>query len=174
MIDEKDLIQKCIQGNLIAQKSLYHLYSKKFYAICLRYAKHEEVAQDILQDSFIKIFTKINTFKGEGSFEGWMKRIVIHTSIEYYRRKESWQEYDALSSDVSFADTYELDVDMETILKWIQELPDGYRVVFNMYVIEGYSHSEIAQELGISEGTSKSQLFKAKALMKSKIDKYYS
>lgn len=149
-------------------KMLYDTYSSVLFGICLRYSKNEEEAQDILQDSFIKIFTKLDTYQFTGSFGGWLKRIVTNTSIEYYRKKISMEHLEEIGFNPYLAVDSDRGLEVEELLKMIQELPEGYRMVFNMYAIDGYTHSEIATKLNISEGTSKSQLSRARAYLQRK------
>lgn len=158
-----ELIEACLKENPSAQKLLYDKYSSKLYGICLRYSKNEEEAQDILQDSFIKVFTKLHTYQFTGSFEGWLKRIATNTSIEYYRKKINTDEVDEIVFNPYLSVDSDKSLEVEELLKMIQELPEGYRMIFNLYAIDGFTHSEIAQKLGISEGTSKSQLSRARA-----------
>jgi len=165
---DKELIETCLKDNPIAQKMLYDTYSSVLFGICLRYSKNEEEAQDILQDSFIKIFTKLDTYQFTGSFEGWLKRIVTNTSIEYYRKKISMEHIEEIGFNPYLAVDSDRGLEVEELLKMIQELPEGYRMVFNMYAIDGYTHSEIATKLNISEGTSKSQLSRARAYLQRK------
>ena len=170
--EDKEIISLCIQGKSFAQKMLYDKYSKLFYAICCRYCKDKEDAQDILQDAFLKIYRNLSQFKHEGSFEGWMKRIVVNTSIEHYRKQINILSFDdqLATEDNTPYTVDEISLDEAAILGLIQGLPNGVRMVFNMYVIEGYNHAEIAEKLGISEGTSKSQLSRARALLQKKIE----
>lgn len=163
-----ELIEACMRENPSAQKQLYDKYSSKLYGICLRYCKNEEEAQDILQDSFIKIFTKLNTFQYTGSFEGWLKRITTNTAIEHYRKKVDLEQVDEITFNPYLSIDSEKTLEVEELLKMIQELPEGYRMIFNMYAIDGFTHSEIAEKLGISEGTSKSQLSRARASLQKK------
>jgi len=165
---DKELIDACLRGNPLAQKSLYDTYSSKLYGICLRYSGKEEEAQDILQDSFIKIFTKLNTYLYTGSFEGWLKRIVTNTAIEYFRRKVDLEKVDEITFNPYLSVDSDKSLEVEELLKMIQELPEGYRMIFNMYAIDGYTHGEIAKKLNISEGTSKSQLSRARAHLQKK------
>jgi RNA polymerase sigma factor (sigma-70 family) len=165
---DKELIESCLKENPIAQKLLYDTFASRLYGICLRYSKNEEEAQDILQDSFIKIFTKLDTYKYTGSFEGWLKRIVTNTSIEYYRRKIETEKVEDISFNPYLAIESDKSLEIEELLKMIQELPEGYRMIFNMYAIDGYTHGEIAHKLNISEGTSKSQLSRARAHLQKK------
>ncbi len=151
---------------------LYHRFSPKMYAVCLRYCKDADAAQDLLQDGFVKIFKNLDKFRGEGSFEGWIRRIFVNTSIEHFRRSvKSYAVSD--TEDVIIEDTSLTALDNlaeKDIINLIQELSPGYRQIFNMYVIEGYAHKDIAEILGISEGTSKSQLARAKAILKKMLE----
>jgi RNA polymerase sigma-70 factor (ECF subfamily) len=165
---DKELIETCLKDNPKAQKMLYDTYSSVLFGICLRYSKNEEEAQDILQDSFIKIFTKLDTYQFTGSFEGWLKRIVTNTSIEYYRKKITMEHLEEIGFNPYLAIDSDRGLEVEELLKMIQELPEGYRMVFNMYAIDGYTHGEIATKLSISEGTSKSQLSRARAYLQRK------
>ena len=166
-IAESDLISGCMEGNRRMQEELYKRFSPRMYAVCLRYAGSSEEAEDILQEGFIKIFKKLDSFRGEGSFEGWIRRIFVNTSIEHFRRKrylqpvtekeENTLEGNSLSALDGLAE--------KDILGPVRQLSPGYRTVFNMYVVEGYTHKEIGDMLGISEGTSKSQLSRAKVIL---------
>jgi len=142
------------------------------FGICMRYASCEEDAQDMLQNGFIKVFSRLHQFRGKGSFEGWMRKIMVHTAIEFLRkdqRSESSADLWALSgTEGASSETLE-GLDYKDLLAMIQKLPDGYRSVFNLYVIEGYSHKEIAALLAISEGTSKSQLLRARQWLQQKL-----
>lgn len=166
----KKLIKQCKRQNIQAQKELYLLYADKFFGICLKYSSNYAQAQDNLQDSFITIFEKIHQFKGQGSFEGWMKRIVVNTALQKYKKQKVFE----LISPNQIADDHltvtDSPISLDTLLKLIQELPSRYRLVFNLYVLDGYSHAEIASQLNISEGTSKSNLSRARAILKTKVD----
>lgn len=173
-IEESDLIKGCIEGNRRMQEELYKRFSPKMYAVCLRYASNADEAQDILQDGFIKIFKKLDSFRGEGSFEGWIRRIFVNTSIEHFRRKKYLQpvtEKEENTIEGKYISVLD-ELAEKDILDLITQLSPGYRTVFNMYVVEGYSHKEIGEMLGISEGTSKSQLSRAKALLQDLVKKY--
>jgi RNA polymerase sigma factor (sigma-70 family) len=166
-ITESDLISGCIDGNRRMQEELYNRFSPRMYAVCLRYASNAEEAQDILQEGFIKIFKKLDTFRGEGSFEGWIRRIFVNTAIEHFRRKRYLTpvtEKEENTIEGKYTSALD-DLAAKDIMALVQELSPGYRTVFNMYVVEGYSHKEIADMLGISEGTSKSQLSRAKVIL---------
>jgi RNA polymerase sigma factor (sigma-70 family) len=166
-ITEPDLLEGCRRGDRKMQHELYNRFAPKMYGVCLRYASNAEEAEDILQEGFIKIFNKINSYRGEGSFEGWIRRIFVNTAIEHFRKKiylqpiseteENTVEGKYLSVLDSLAE--------KDIIQLVQQLSPGYRTVFNMYVVEGYTHKQIAEMLGISEGTSKSQLSRAKLIL---------
>ncbi len=149
------------------QEELYQRFSPRMYAVCLRYAGNADEAQDVLQDGFIKIFKKMDSFRGEGSFEGWMRRVFVNTAIEHFRRKRYLMpvtEKEENTLEGKYTSVLD-DLGAKDILALVQELSPGYRTVFNMYVVEGYTHREIADMLGISEGTSKSQLSRAKVIL---------
>jgi RNA polymerase sigma-70 factor (ECF subfamily) len=169
---ESDLIKGCIEGNPEMQKLLYDQFSSKMYGVCLRYAENTEDASDVMQEGFIKVYKSLPKFRGEGSFEGWIRRIFINTSIEHFRRKVKL--YNVTEVQENTIEDTELDaldsLETKDILKIVNELSPGYKQVFNMHVIEGYSHKEIADVLGITEGTSKSQLARAKGVLKKIIE----
>jgi len=153
---------------------LYRRFSPRMYAVCLRYAGNPEEAEDILQEGFIKIFKKLGSFRSEGSFEGWIRRIFVNTAIEHFRRKRYLQpvtEKEENSVEGSYLSVLD-NLAERDIMKLIQQLSPGYRTVFNMYVVEGYTHKEIGDMLGISEGTSKSQLSRAKVILQQMVKKY--
>lgn len=156
------------------QEELYRRFSPKMYAVCLRYAGKSDEAEDILQEGFIKIFKKLSTFRGEGSFEGWIRRIFVNTSIEHFRRKNYLQpvtEKEENTIEGKYLSVLDSLAEKD-ILGLIRELSPGYRTVFNMYVVEGYTHKEIGDMLGISEGTSKSQLSRAKVILQDLVKKF--
>jgi RNA polymerase sigma-70 factor (ECF subfamily) len=173
-ISESDLIQGCIAGNRRMQELLYQRFSPRMYAVCLRYAGSAEEAEDILQEGFIKIFKKLDSFRSEGSFEGWIRRIFVNTAIEHFRRKRYLQpvtEKEENTIEGKYISVLD-ELAEQDILSLIRELSPGYRTVFNMYVVEGYTHKEIADMLGISEGTSKSQLSRAKVILHEMVKKF--
>jgi RNA polymerase sigma factor (sigma-70 family) len=173
-ITESDLISGCIEGNRRMQEELYSRFSPRMYGVCLRYAGTAEEAQDILQEGFIKIFKKLGTFRSEGSFEGWIRRIFVNTAIEHFRRKKYMQpvtEKEENTLEGNYLSVLD-DLAERDIMALVQELSPGYRTVFNMYVIEGYTHKEIGDILGISEGTSKSQLSRAKVILQEMVKKF--
>lgn len=157
------------------QEELYKRFAPKMYAVCFRYAHNSTDAQDLLQEGFVKVYRNLHRFRAEGSFEGWIRRVFVNTAIEHYRKKSvqlnsvSEKEENTIEdSDLSALDQ----LAERDILRLIQELSPGYKAVFNLYVVEGYSHKEIGGLLGISEGTSKSQLARAKAILQKKIAQY--
>ncbi len=173
-ITESDLISGCIAGNRRMQEELYRRFSPRMYAVCLRYAGNPEEAEDILQEGFIKIFKKLGSFRSEGSFEGWIRRIFVNTAIEHFRRKRYLQpvtEKEENTVEGSYLSVLD-NLAERDIMELIQQLSPGYRTVFNMYVVEGYTHKEIGDMLGISEGTSKSQLSRAKVILQQMVKKY--
>jgi RNA polymerase sigma factor (sigma-70 family) len=166
-ITESDLINGCMEGNRRMQEELYRRFSPRMYAVCLRYATNSEEAQDILQEGFIKVFKKLDSFRGDGSFEGWIRRIFVNTAIEHFRRRKYLMpvtEKEENTIEGKYTSALD-DLGVKDIMALVQELSPGYRTVFNMYVVEGYTHKEIADMLGISEGTSKSQLSRAKVIL---------
>lgn len=166
----KKLISQCQKKELKAQKALYELYSSKLFSLSLKYSKNYAEAQDNLQDAFIKIFEKIHQYKHKGSFEGWMKRIVINTALRRYRDQKVFSlnyEENIIQPENDFDDH---GISLQILLKCIQELPNRYRMVFNLYVLDGYSHREIAEMMEISEGTSKSNLARGRKILRIKIN----
>ena len=173
-IPESDLISGCISGDRKMQRELYERYSAKMFGVCLRYAGSTEEAEDILQEGFIKVFRKIGSYRGEGSFEGWIRRIFVNTAIEQFRRKTYMQpitEREENSVEATYVSVLD-NLAEKDIVKLVQQLSPGYRTVFNMYVVEGYTHRQIADALGISEGTSKSQLSRAKIILQDLVRKH--
>ena len=165
------LINQCAQNNKNAQEEIYRLFAGKLYGLCLKYSRNKEEAEDNLQDGFITIFKKIKQFNHSGSFEGWMKRIIINTALQKYRQKSvlNLVHEDSISEEVT-VDVEEENVSLDYLLGLIQELPNQYRMVFNLYVLDGYSHKEVAKALHISEGTSKSNLSRARNILRKKIE----
>lgn len=176
-ISEPDLIKGCIEGNRRMQEELYRRFSPKMYAVCLRYANNPNDAQDLLQEGFIKVYRNLHRFRAEGSFEGWMRRVFVNTSIEHFRKKSAHLQSVSEKEENTIEDVDITALDNlaeKDIIAIIQELSPGYRTVFNLYVIEGYAHKEIGEMLGISEGTSKSQLARAKSILQKKVAQYLS
>ncbi|MEM9820658.1 MAG: sigma-70 family RNA polymerase sigma factor [Bacteroidota bacterium] len=168
---DKALIEGCIKENKQCQKELFLRYAGKMLTVCRRYARHQLEAEDILQDAFIKVFDKINQFKFNGSFEGWIRRIVVNTALKNYQKSSFQKEQIGIEDyeENGLEPTVYAQLHQEELLALISALPDGYRVVFNLYVLEGFSHKEIAQSLGIQAATSRSQLLKARKMLQAQI-----
>jgi RNA polymerase sigma-70 factor (ECF subfamily) len=156
------------------QHELYNRFASKMYAVCLRYAGNAEEAEDILQEGFIKVFNKIGSFRSEGSFEGWIRRIFVNTAIEHFRKKIYLQpitDYEEDTVEGKYLSVLDSLAEKD-IIQLVQQLSPGYRTVFNMYVVEGYTHKQIAEALNISEGTSKSQLSRAKLILQDMVQQF--
>ncbi len=176
MADTLDiLIGKCKKGRAESQKELYGRFAPAMYGLCLQYANNEEDAQDILQDGFIKVFTKLDQVKNPAAFPGWIRRIMINTALEKYRSQVILERVDEMKPDGNQVVEGGIfsDLTCEELVELIRDLSPKYRMVFNLYAIEGYSHQEIAELLGISEGTSKSNLSRARGILQEKIRKIY-
>ncbi len=175
MLTEEELYQQCVAGNRNAQKELFDRYSPKMLGICFRYSRSSAEAEDVLQDAFIRIFRYLPTFKKDGSLEGWVRRIVVNTALNNIKKNK--HVYDEMEIDSARGVESEMEstidnYDSKLIWDTMQQLPEGYRVILNMYAIEGYSHREIAEHLNIAEGTSRSQLLRAKMLMQRMLEKH--
>ncbi len=172
-MEESALVKKCLKGDARAQRALFEKFAPKMLGVCMRYAKNTEQAEDVLQDGFVKVFTKLSNYSGNGSLEGWIRRIIVNTALDEIRRNVKFKD----NVNVDDVD-YKLELNnhiveglaAEDLMKIVNDLPDGYRVVFNMFAIEGYSHKEIAVQLNISENTSKSQYSRARAYLKVKLE----
>ncbi len=172
---DRQLVDGCIANNPKAQRELYQRFASKMMGVAMRYANSPEEAQDVLQDAFIKVFERIKSFKKEGSLEGWIRRVVVNTALDSIRKhkKEKYNvalaEAEYLASDKDFIIE---NMSANELLQLLRTIPQGYRTVFNLYAIEGYSHKEIAEQLNISENTSKSQFSRAKSFMRKLIEQY--
>jgi RNA polymerase sigma factor (sigma-70 family) len=165
---EQLLIKGCAAGERAFQTKLYNLFAPKMLGVCLRYARNREEAEEVLQEGFLRVFTYIHTFKGNGSFEGWIRKIMVNCALSRYRNKSTLQpviRLDGSGHDVTDNVSISSNLDAKELLSLVQTLPAGYRIVFNLYVFEGYKHREIAEALGISEGTSKSNLSDARTFL---------
>ena len=168
----EDLVKRCKANERKAQELLYKHFASKMLGVCLRYATDRMEAEDMLQNGFIRVFQKINDYRSEGSFEGWVRRIMVHTSIEYYRKHHKMllvADLEETGKEPSVNAVALARLDEKDLIGLIQQLSPGYRMVFNLYAIEGYSHREIGVIMGISEGASKSQLSRARAILKEQI-----
>jgi len=173
-MDELSLIAGCKRGESWARKELYELHAPAMMSVCMRYVSNRETAKDLLQDGFIKVFTKIHTYSGTGSFQGWMRRVFVTTALEHLRRNDALRtssnidEYDDAMENVGVSALEQLSAN--ELLACINGLPNGYRTVFNLFAIEGYSHSEIAGMLNISESTSRSQFIRARKVLQKSVE----
>ncbi|MEI6820872.1 MAG: RNA polymerase sigma factor [Bacteroidota bacterium] len=173
MLSEEEIIKGCLKGDKIAQKALYDKYSAKMFGVCLRYLKNIDEAEDALQDGFIRIYGNIDTYNFKGSFDGWIRRIIVNATINYH----NYNLKHRFHVDYSEIENSEIETNLtndvysaEALLSLIRSLPEGYKQIFNLYEIDGYSHKEIAKMLGISINTSKSQLMKAKNMLKARMN----
>jgi len=168
----KQLIKNCSKNDTKAQSELYQLFSSKLFSVCLKYSRNYAEAEDNLQDAFLTIFKKIDQYNNKGSFEGWLKRITINTALQRYRNQGVFEIVNEdLIEDVEL-DIEDDELSIEFLLQIIQELPDRYRLVFNLYALDGYSHKEIAELVSITPGTSKSNLARARKILIEKIESY--
>lgn len=175
---EQEIIQGCINCESWAQKKMYESHASAMMSVCVRYVSDWETARDLLQDGFVKLFTKIDTYSGAGSFEGWMRRIFVTTALEHLRRNDALKQSSSLDNyenTIEDVDVTVLDkISTDDLMKCISELPTGFRTVFNLYAIEGYSHSEIAKELKISENTSRSQFMRARKILQKNVQALFN
>ncbi len=171
LMNENELIAGCVKGDGIARKQLYERYAGKMMSVCLRYIGDRETARDLLHDGFIRLFGKINTFKGDGSFEGWVRKLFVNTALEHLRKKHeavgNYEESFAVAQEVDYSAVEKMSAD--ELMEKIGNLPDGFRMVFNLYAIEGYSHQDIAELLNITESTSRSQYARARSCLQEMI-----
>lgn len=166
------MIEQAKEGDRRAQKAIYDALANKMYALCIRYMGDRETAEDVLQDGFVTLFAKLDTYTGDGSFEGWARKIFVNTALMSLRKNDVLKESDDLEdarSVTTEAPSAVQDIGYKELCKMVSELPAGFRTVFNMYVVEGYSHQDIADALGISVNTSRSQLLRARAILQAKI-----
>ncbi len=172
MLTEQELIEGCRKGERTAQRALYDRFCRKMTVLCLRYSKTTAEAEDILQEGFVKVFNAIKDFRQESKLETWITRIMVNTALNVQRKKlylypmVDVQEIELPENEISISG-----INFQQLLEMIQSLPQGCQIVFNLFAIEGYSHKEIAEQLGISEGTSKSQFARAKSLLQQKLAK---
>ena len=176
MEDFKPILSDCIAGNQKAQAKLYQLFAPKMFGVCLRYARDRMEAEDNLQEGFIKVFNNLKSFRNDGSLEGWIRRIMINVSLEKFRKQHLLYPVEDVSvyDSINFSDDVIAKISADDLMKFIQELPPRYQLVFNLYVIEGMSHQEIASEMSITQGTSKSNLSRAREILKKKVHENFS
>ena len=173
-LTERELVEGCQREDRRSQETLYGRYSRRMYAVCLRYARHQMEAQDLMQEGFIRVFDKLDGFRMEGSLEGWVRRIMVHTCINHYRKKAFQNERFGLEHipDQPVEPLALESLGQTELLTLVSELPDGYRMVFNLYAIEGYDHAEIAELVGCGESTSRSQLAKARRMLQQRLGEH--
>ncbi|HNR85028.1 MAG TPA: RNA polymerase sigma factor [Taishania sp.] len=173
-MEEQTLIKDCLNGNPIAQRKLFEKFAPKMMTVCLRYMKDRQEAEDVLQDGFVKVFQKFHLYENSGSLEGWIRRIIVNTALDQLRKNSKFGYMDDVD-EVGYkiennSYTFE-NLVAQDLMKMIDQMPNGYKVVFNMFAIEGYSHKEIGEMLGISENTSKSQYLRARDYLKKQLEK---
>ena len=172
MYSEEELIDQCLQNNSRAQESFYRRFAPKMYGVCLRFAKNKMEADDILQEGFIKVYSNLKSFRNEGSLEGWIRRTIVNTAINFYKKNAKYlKDIEIEKAEIMLSmNEGALDkLSVKELLSLIKKLPSGYRMVFNLNVMEGYTHKEISQLLDISENTSKSQLSRARQTLQRKL-----
>ena len=174
LLQPEQLIEACINGDRFSQSCLYGQFAPKMFGVCMRYSKNREEAEEIMQEGFVQVFKSLQTFKYAGSFEGWIRKIMVFSAIKHYRIKPKMfivaDIEKSLADDAAMEDVFSK-LHKKELLKMVQALPPAYRLIFNLYVFEGMKHREIAEQLGISEGTSKSNLFDAKLLLQKAVIK---
>ncbi len=172
-----EIIEGCLRNERAAQQRLYDKYASRMLAVCYRYVGDKETALDLMHDGFIKIFGNLKQYNAEGAFEAWMRKVFVNVSLEYLRRNDVLRGSDDVEEDAFWLDNGDISViekmSADEIMQLIHELPIGFRTVFNMYVIEGYSHAEIGKRLGINEASSRSQFSRARAILQEKIKELY-
>ncbi len=170
----EQLVKGCLRGDRHSQRSLYEQYKVPMFRLCLRYAKDRHEAEDLLQEGFIKVFSDLHQFSHRGALGGWIRRVMVNVALQHIRKNKqlfTTIEIESIGDNHATDEIIFSELGAKNLTKMIQQLPPGYRTVFNMYVIEGYSHKEIADQLSISENTSKSQLSKAKASLRKRLEK---
>ena len=174
---DQELVSGVLRGSQVHQTALYRQFSTAMFRILLRYAKDRAEAEDMLQDGFVRVFRDMAQFRGEGALGGWIRRIMVNTALSHLRKQRDFikdvPDYSAFESKFNTNEDFASNLDAQTLLGYLQKLPLGYRTVFNLYGVEGYSHEEISEQLGISIGTSKSQLYKAREYLKKMLDKSF-
>lgn len=174
---DQELVSGVLQGNSTHQAALYQQFSVPMFRVLLRYAKDRSEAEDMLQDAFIRVYRDMGQFRGEGALGGWIRRIMVNTALSHLRKQRDFvkdvPDFNVFESKFHTEENFASNMDAQTLMGYLQRLPPGYRTVFNLYAIEGFSHEEIAEQLGISIGTSKSQLFKAREFLKKILDKSF-
>lgn len=176
-LNDQELVSGVLRGSPAHQTALYRQFSVPMFRVVLRFARDKAEAEDMLQDGFIRVFRDMAQFRGEGALGGWIRRIMVNTALSHLRKQRDFLrdtgDFSPFESKFRTEEDFAANLDAETLMKYLQKLPPGYRAVFNLYAVEGFSHEEIAEQLGISIGTSKSQLFKAREYLKKMLDKSF-
>ncbi|MBX2889747.1 MAG: RNA polymerase sigma factor [Saprospiraceae bacterium] len=176
-LNDQELVSGVLRGSPAHQTALYRQYSVPMFRVVLRFARDKAEAEDMLQDGFIRVFRDMTQFRGDGALGGWIRRIMVNTALSHLRKQRDFirdtGDFSPFESRFRTEEDFAANLDAETLMKYLQKLPPGYRAVFNLYAIEGFTHEEIAEQLGISIGTSKSQLFKAREYLKKILDKSF-
>jgi RNA polymerase sigma-70 factor (ECF subfamily) len=173
MTDEQ-LVQGCDRNDPNAQRQLYEKFSRKMFGVCLRYANNKEEAEDLLQDGFVKVYSKLSSYKGEGSLEGWIRKVMVNTALDNLRKQKIEWSSEELIDQFQVEPASIAKIGANELLNLVAKLPNGFRTVFNLYAIEGYTHQEIGELLGISENTSKSQYARARVQLMNSVNNLYS
>jgi len=175
ILTEEEIIKGCSKNDPKCQKMLFDRFSGKMFAVCIRYTSSLEDAEDVLQDGFVRVFNYIHSYRNDGSLEGWVRRVIVNVALRHYQKSKTHQEisYQDYHSDLTVMPDVISQLSEQDLLSIINTLPEGYKIVFNLYAIEGFSHAEIGEMLGIQESTSRSQLTKARKLLNEKIRKIY-
>lgn len=176
-LSDQDLVSGVLRGSPTHQSALYRQYSVPMFRVLLRFARDRAEAEDMLQEGFIRVYRDMNQFRGDGALGGWIRRIMVNTALSHLRKQRDFlrdtADFSPFENLFRTEEDFAAQLDAESLLKLIQKLPPGYRAVFNLYAVEGFSHEEIAEQLGVSIGTSKSQLFKAREFLKRMLDKSF-
>jgi RNA polymerase sigma factor (sigma-70 family) len=176
-LNDQELVSGVLRGSPAHQSALYRQYSVPMFRVLLRFARDKAEAEDMLQDGFIRVFRDMAQFRGEGALGGWIRRIMVNTAQSHLRKQRDFirdtADFSPFENRLRTEEDFAANLDAETLMKYLQKLPPGYRAVFNLYAVDGFSHEEIAEQLGISIGTSKSQLFKAREYLKKMLDKSF-
>lgn len=176
-LNDQELVSGVLRGSPSHQTALYRQFSVPMFRVLLRFARDKAEAEDMLQDGFIRVYRDMAQFRGDGALGGWIRRIMVNTALSHLRKQRDFirdtSDFSPFENRLRTEEDFAANLDAETLMKYLQKLPPGYRAVFNLYAIDGFSHEEIAEQLGISIGTSKSQLFKAREYLKKMLDKSF-
>jgi RNA polymerase sigma factor (sigma-70 family) len=176
-LSDQELVSGVLRGSPAHQTALYRQFSVPMFRVLLRFARDKAEAEDMLQDGFIRVYRDMGQYRGDGALGGWIRRIMVNTALSHLRKQRDFLrdtgDFTPFENRLRTEEDFASNLDAETLLKYLQRLPPGYRAVFNLYAIDGFSHEEIAEQLGISIGTSKSQLFKAREYLKKILDKSF-